>query len=52
MKARILIVDDEEFIRGELSEALDEAGFETQSAGDGEEVMVDPLEMLADDVKP
>jgi DNA-binding NtrC family response regulator len=35
MTFRILVVDDEPAIRAELEEALQEAGFATQSAGDG-----------------
>jgi len=36
MKLRILVVDDEASIRGEIEEALQEAGFETRSAPDGQ----------------
>ncbi|MHC4598024.1 MAG: sigma-54-dependent transcriptional regulator [Planctomycetota bacterium] len=36
MNLNILVVDDEEFIRDELCEALQDEGFETQSAGDGQ----------------
>ena len=32
MKPQILVADDEQFIREELCEALEEAGYETQSA--------------------
>ena len=36
MKPRILIVDDEEFIRDELSEALEDEGYATECAADGQ----------------
>ncbi len=37
MKFRVLVVDDEPAIRAQLEEALQEAGYETQGAGDGAE---------------
>jgi DNA-binding NtrC family response regulator len=36
MKLNILVVDDEEFIREELCEALQDEGYDTESAGDGQ----------------
>ncbi len=39
MSVRILVVDDEPAIRAELEEALQEAGYETQSAADGSEAL-------------
>ncbi|MQA66878.1 MAG: response regulator [Alphaproteobacteria bacterium] len=35
--ARILIIDDEELLRETIAQVLDDAGFETREASDGEE---------------
>jgi DNA-binding response OmpR family regulator len=35
--ARILIIDDEELLRETIAQVLDDAGFDTRAASDGEE---------------
>ena len=40
MPAKILVVDDEKPIRDSLKMVLDEEGFETSTAADGEDALV------------
>ena len=55
MKLRILVVDDEAAIRGEVEEALQDAGFETRSAPDGkaaaEMALADSFDICISDIR-
>jgi len=55
VKLRILVVDDEAAIRGEVEEALQDAGFETRSAPDGkaaaEMALADSFDICISDIR-
>ena len=55
MKQKILVVDDEAAIRGEVEEALQEAGFETRAAPDGkaaaEMALADSFDICISDIR-
>ncbi len=55
MRFRILVVDDEPSIRAELEEALQEAGYETEGAGDGRDaadrVLQESFDLCLSDIR-